>query len=321
MTIDAIYITLSVADIFFNSLICLLIYKDTSMRKPFHILLLNLSLTNILSALAIQPYIWIDFSKLRGNSMARFQCAISVGLAFFAPCGVANVLTLSAITVIRYLSIVKNHQGRLITSSTIVANLCIMTWVIGAATNIPNGLSFQYSKIEAICYRRWPKGINGSLYSLLTALIFGLLPIVLAVICYTALVAHVWKRSIEDPGRNIAAVRARKKVTILLGLLLLTLILCWSPVISLWVLGRAFGYFPNDRGGEYRRQRLLRISTIFALLNCTLDPFIYIFSCPEYRKGIKKLICAPWRRQVSTNSLGAFTVGGQPRGAAESKSM
>ena len=310
--IDATYVTVSFVAIICNTLICLLFYKDKSLRKPFHIHLLNLALSNLLAAITIQPYIWIDFTKIGGNSAASFLCASSVGLVFFMTSALANVLTLSAITVMRYLSIVKNYQGRIVRSKTIAVCFCAMTWMIGIATNIPNGMSFQYNEVEAICYRKWPKGMNSSLYIVLTTLVFGLVPTVFTIACYAALVFHIWKRSIDVPGRNIAAVRARKRVAILVGLLILALILCWSPIICLWVLGRTFHFFSEGADDEYERQRWLRIFTLFCLVNSVLDPFIYIYSCSEYREGIKNCIFVLCRRKVSTKSARVFVVRSEP---------
>ena len=306
--IDTIYVTLSVTDVVCNSLVCLLFYKDKTLRKPFYILLLNLSLADMASALTIQPYIWIDFTAIGDNSAAGFLCASSVGLLFFMSSGLTNILTLSAITVVRYLGIVRNYQGNVITSNTIMTVYCVMTWTIGAGTNIPNGLSFQYDKTEAICYRQWPNGINGNLYSMLTTLIFMIIPIFTMIICYIALAVHIWKRSLTEPERNIAAVRARKSVAMLVGFLILAFILCWSPFFTIWILGRSLNYFPKGAEGEFERQRWLRVGMIFALFNSVLDPFIYIYSSPEFRKGVGQLVRAPWRKKESTRSRRAFTL-------------
>ena len=307
-TINAIYITLSVADIIFNSLICVLFYKDKSLRKPFHILLINLSLVDISSAFTVQPYILIDRINIGSSNASEFLCASSTGQVFFLTSLIVNILTLWAVAVIRYLSIVKNYQGRIVTSNTITVSFCVMTWIIGAATNIPNGLSFQYNKIDAICYRKWPKGINGLVYTLLAALLLGLVPTLHVIICCAALVIHIWKRSIEAPGLNIAAVRAKKKVAILLGLLTFTLILCWTPLSSLWILGEVFDYFPTGADGNFKKQRLQRLLAISALFSSVLDPFIYIFSYSEYRKGIEKFICTPWRRIASARSIKVYKI-------------
>ena len=314
--IDATYVTVSFVGIICNTLICLLFYREKSLRKPFHIHLLNLSMSDMLAVIAIQPYIWIDFTKIGGNNAASFLCAITVGLVFFMGSAVANVLTLSAITVIRYLSIVKNCQGRIVRSKTIAVCFCAMTWVIGIAANIPNGISFQYNEVETICYRKWPKEINSTLYIVLAVLVFGLVPTVFTIACYAALAFHIWKRSIDVPGRNIAAVRARKRVAILVGLLILALTLCWSPIICLFFL-EAFNFFSEGADDEYEKQRWLRIFTLFCLVNSVLDPFIYIYSCSEYREGIKNFIFVLCRRKVSTRSARVFVVRSEPEPVAE----
>ena len=309
--ITAVYTTVSVMDIASNLLICLLFCKNKTLRKPFNILLLNLSLADMASALAIQPFVWIDFTKLENDRDTGFLCASSLGLLFFMSCGLTNILTLSAVTVIRYLGIVRNYQGNIVTSNSVIIKYCIMTWVIGAGTNIPNGLSFKYNKREAICYRQWPDGINGKLYSMLTTLIFMIIPIVLMISCYFALALHIWKRSTEADGSNVAAVRARKSVAVLLGFLILAFIVCWSPFFTIWILGRALNYFPKGVEGEYERQRWLRVGMIFALFNSLLDPFIYAYSSLEYRKGLANLLC-PRKKADETSRPGrAFTISSQ----------
>ena len=319
--IDAVYMTLSLADIVCNSLICVLFYKNKTMRKPFNILLLNLSLADMTSALTIQPFIWIDFTTLGDKSAAGFQCASSVGLLFFMSSSITNILTLTAITVVRYLGIVRNYQGSVVTSGTTVTRCCVVMWLIGTVTNIPNGLSFQYNRTDAICYRQWPKGINGNLYSMLTTLFFMIIPIFTMITCYLALAVHVWKRSVGVPGRNIAAVRARKSVATLVGFLILAFILCWSPFFTIWILGRSFNYFPKGIEGEYERQRWLRVGMIFAVLNSVLDPFIYTYSSPEYRRGMAQLIFAPWRTKELTRPGRAFTVSSELTPKIEANQM
>lgn len=307
--IDALYIAVSSVDIFCNVLVCMLFYKDKTLRKPFNILLLNLSLADMASALAIQPFVWIDFTKINGyGRSAGFVCASSVGLLFFISCGLTNILTLCAVTVVRYLGIVKNYQGSIVTSNAIITKYCVLTWLIGFATNIPNALSFQYNSTQAICYRQWPSGINGNLYSMLTTLFFMVIPIVLMITCYCALAMHVWRRSLDLPGSNIAASRARKSVAVLLGFLILAFITCWSPFFTIWILGRSLNYFPKGPRGEYERQRWLKIGMLFALLNSALDPFIYTYSSIEYRKGLRKMLF-PKRKAINNGKTGrAFTV-------------
>ena len=290
LAINAIYASTSIAVIVCNMLVLVLFCKDKQMRKPFHILLLNISLTDLFSAIAIQPYVWIDFDDIPLTGHAPLLCAISVGLMPLLACSVTNILTLCAVTVLRYISIVKEYQGHLFKSKRCCVVFCLLAWFASILTRIPGALSFSYNHKEAICYRKWPRHINGRWYSILTTFFFLLVPFLLMVGTYASLILHIWKRSLATNGNNQVALRARRGVAMLLGLLLLTNVVCWLPFSMVWIMGRAFHYFANGIEGEYDRQRWLRIAMIFALLNSVLNPFIYVFSSSEYRDRLLKLM-------------------------------
>lgn len=289
--ITTVYIAISVLTIVSNFLVSLLFYKDRRMRRPFNIILLNLSLADLMSGFAIQPYIWIDYTQITAHGrMGRFLCSVSVGLLCFMYCVATTTMSLSAVTILRYLSIVRNYRGFFVTSTKFTIAFCIFTWMTGLGLTVPSGLSFNYDHNQSTCHRNWPNGVNSRLYSLLTTLIYWLLPVILMIICYTSLVIHVWRRSKSAPDRNIAAIRSRKSVTALLGLLISTLVICWTPFSIVWISGRVFSSFPDNAQGEYERQRWLRIAMIFALLNTGLDPFIYVYSSSDYRKGVMRIL-------------------------------
>ena len=292
IAINTTYVLISMADIVCNIFVIILFLKNKRMRKPYHILLFNISLTDLLTAIAIQPYIWIDFSQIESTSaFASFLCAISVGLLFVMVCGVTNVMTLCAVTVLRYLGIVKEYRGSFATSAKLSTAYCLFAWLTGAATRLPGVFSFKYNPNECICYREWPAYVNGTLFSILTSLLFLVIPFALMTSAYVSLALHLWKRSKATDGSNIVSFRARKTVTLLLGLLMLSNTISLTPYFLLWLLGRTTNYFSDGTAdSEYRRQRLLRIAMIFPLLNSVLDPFIYAFSSEEYRKGIWRMI-------------------------------
>ena len=289
--ITAVYVTISILVIASNFLVCLLFYKDSRMRRPFNIILFNLSLADMMSGFAIQPYIWIDYTQITASgTMGKFLCSVSVGVLCFMYCIGTTVLSLCAVTILRYLSIVRNYRGFFATSINFTTGFCIFTWITGLGLTVPSGMSFEYDRNQSTCHRTWPKGVHGNLYSLLTTLVYLLLPILLMIVCYAALVIHIWKRSNESPNSNIAALRSRRNVAVLLGLLISTLVLCWTPFTIVWIIGRVFNFFPDNAQGEYERQRWLRIAMIFAVFNTGLDPFIYMYSSSEYRKGAMKLL-------------------------------
>ena len=289
--ITALYTTISIFVVLSNFVVCLLVYRDRTMRRPFNIILLNLSLADLVSGFAIQPYIWIDYTQITADGeLGGLLCSVSVGLLCFMYCVATAVLSLCAVTILRYLSIVRSYRGFFVTSKNFTDGFCIFTWIAGLGMTIPSGMSFRYDLKKSICHRVWPKGVSGGLFSLLTTLFFMFLPILLMIICYASLVIHIWKRSVAAPERNIAAVRSRKGVAVLLGLLISTLVICWTPFAVVWVVGRSFNYFSDDAKGEHERQRWLRIAMIFALLNTALDPFIYVYSSSDYRKGFMRML-------------------------------
>ena len=300
MSVNTIYIILCVVGVLFNFITMVVFYRETTLRRPFNIILLNLFMADMMFSLTMQPYVWIDFAKIteRGR-MGGFVCAVSIGIAFPMVCMTANCLSLFAITLLRYLSVVRKYNGIFATSMSLTKGFCAFTWITGVCVTIPNIISYKYNHNEAICYREWPDGINGSVYSAITTSVFLVAILLVMMVSYIMLALHIWKHDMTSSLRNSVAGRAKKNVAALLGLLILAVVFCWSPMFMVWFLGRTFDYFPNSVEGEFKRQRWLRISTVFAMTNPVLDPLIYAYSSSEYRTGLMRLY-----RRCKRNRLG-----------------
>ena len=263
-------------------------------------ILLNLFVADMMYSLMMQSYIWIDFTKIKERGKAaEFMCAISIGMAAPMVCMNANCMSLVAITVLRYFSIVRNYNGILVTSKNFVIGFCVFSWLSGVIVMMPNALSFKYSHNEALCYREWPEGINGTVYSATTTTVFLFVLLLVMTIFYVMLAFHIWKRSLNSSVRDSVAERTKRSVSVLLGLLILAVVLCWTPLFMIWFLGRTFDYFPKSADGEFKRQRWLRIAMIFGIANPVLDPLIYAYSSSEYRTGLWKLFRHCKRNRLS----------------------
>ena len=305
--ITALYILISWADFFGNSLVCILSYKEKQMRTQFNMLLLNLSLADIVSGIMMYPYIWLDFTKItQTGKQADFLCAISVGHTLFLTCTLTNMFTLCAITFMRYLNIVKKFRTQFIVSDRFIRAYCVFTWVAGVVIIIPNAWSFKYDAKEKICNREWPNPLYGKIYTLVTTAIGMLLPVATMIYFYIALVKHVWSRSNENAATNIAALRAWKNIAALLGGLIVAYFLCWCPFYTTYIMGRVFQYFPEGTDGEFERQRFLRVAMMFALLNSALDPLIYACRSAEYRKGFRKILGLERRNRSSSSTSDSY---------------
>ena len=300
MSVNAIYVILCMAGVLCNFTTVVVFYRETTLRRPFNIILLNLFVADMMFSLTMQLYVWIDFTKITEHGrLAGYLCAVSIGLAFPMVCMTANCLSLFAVTLLRYLSIVRKYNGIFATSMSFTKGFCAFTWITGMCVTIPNILSYKYDHDDAICYREWPKGINGSVYSAITTSVFLVALLLVMIVSYTMLAFHIWVSGSKSTVRNSVAGRAKKSVTALLGLLILAVLFCWTPLFMVWFLGRTFDYFPKTVDGEMKRQRWLRISMIVGVINPVLDPLIYTYSSSEYRTGLMNLY-----RQCKRNRLG-----------------
>ena len=268
-------------------------WKEQALKKPFNILMFNIFLADMMFSLSTQLYIWIDVTKIsQKDNMAEFLCAASVGLAFNVPCVTANALSLLAVTVLRYFTIARKYQGFFARSLAFVKVYCICSWIAGIIATLPNFMSFRYNHQKTACYRRWHDGLNAALYSSMMTAVFLAVPLVVMFICYSLLAVHISKQALASTVS--VTHRVSKKVTVMLGLLILVFVLCWFPGFVVFILGRAVQYFPAGIEGEYEIQRWMKIAMLFAVINPALDPLIHIYASAEFRAGFRRLCrCFP----------------------------
>ena len=286
--IKAIYTVITSIGIMNNFIAILVFWRVRQLRKPVNVLFMNIFAANMVFCLSSQPYIWVDLGKIgqQGNA-AGLLCSMSVGMAPQMAGLTANVLSLFAVIILRYVSTVHNYQGYFVTSMTFVKVYCIFAWVAGLASTIPNVISLEYDHEELICYRKWPSAINGALYSTIMMITFLIIPLIAMIICYTLLAVHISKQSLALRDSN--AQRVKKRISILLGLLILVFMLCWSPGFIVFILTRAFHYFPKGLKGEFVSQRWMKIAVLFGIVNPAIDPLIFTYSSSEFRAGLVRL--------------------------------
>ena len=298
--LNTLYMILSVAGVLNNFIVILVFCRERTLRRPFNMILLNLFVADMMYSLTMQSYIWIDFTKIKERGKAAgFMCAVSMGMIAPLVCMTANCLSLAAITVMRYMSIVRNYNGILVTSKNFVIGFCVFSWLTGVVAMMPSALSLKYNHIETICFREWPEGVNGIVYSAITTSLFLISLLLVMTVSYIMLAVHIWKRSLNSSLRDSVAERTKKSISVLLGLLILAVAVCWTPFFLIWFFGRTLDYFPKNIDGEFRRHRWMRVAMMFAICNPVLDPLIYAYSSSEYRTGLRRLFHHCTRNRIS----------------------
>eukprot|EP00112_Aurelia_sp_Birch-Aquarium-sp1_P016747 Seg382.10 transcript_id=Seg382.10/GoldUCD/mRNA.D3Y31 product="Pyroglutamylated RFamide peptide receptor" protein_id=Seg382.10/GoldUCD/D3Y31 len=284
-----IYLLMTFLGIGGNGLIIYLIVSKKVGRTSFNILLTNLSLADLLANFFLYPYIFIDIQGLDiSQSTGRVLCNFTIGLTSFFICCVVSFLTLTTISVNRYICI--NHPLKFSWQQSKDGSkiFSVITWVISILVLSPNFFSFVYLKQWGICRREWPNGLNGKLYTLFTAL-FGLLaPVLVLFYTYIATVKTLRNKVSDTVVVQSIPQNTRRKTVRLLGWLIVVFALCWSPFFIYWVLSRYANVFSEGNMGDIQRMRAIRLTIIPATLHTIADPILYGLVSEQYRVAVKK---------------------------------
>ena len=157
--------TISLAGILSNLVVCYLILRFNYLRSIVNLLILNLAISDIVAGVAVYPYIFLEIpsTSIRG-SLANFLCGLTEGLAVFFIAASVSLLTLSILSISRYLVI--NHPLRLSwrLEKSNLKWIFAFVWVVSTALLLPSSLSFYYNESSTLCDRAWAPGVHRMTY-------------------------------------------------------------------------------------------------------------------------------------------------------------
>ena len=300
------YVLLSLINIFGNSIVVYIIYKERMMHNTVNLLLANLSLSDIVAGIAIYPYLFIEIStEDEKANRADYLCGFKVGMPLFFGASTVNFLTLTVLSLSRYLLI--NHPTKLKwrIQKSYVKWISIATWIIGISLPLPNIVSMKYLPQNRYCKRFWPDWFNRSAFFSVTAVVY-IFPLFSLLLTYIATVYTLWlkasTRRLVQSNSNANARSIREKVAILLGLLILAFCVCWSPFALYWSLSAGSQYFKNTPEGQIKKARVMRFTLLAGFVNTCLDPFIYAFGNRQIVNSAMRIL---WPGQ--SNQVECFT--------------
>ena len=274
-------------------MVCFIILRYKRIQNTVNLLLLNLSFADIVTAVAVLPYVFVDISatKLTGKS-ADILCGITEGLAVFFVASLVNLLTLSILSLSRYTLI--NHptkQNWRIRKQS-VKWFAAASWVISFGFMTPPAVSFRYNPNDKICWRHWAKGIVPGVYFAATVIMGMVIPLSTLTFTYISTIYTLWfkpsTRRLSRSNSRTTVSSSRKRISILLGMLIVAYIVCWVPFGVYWLLSAAVNYFPNTIDGQIKMIRITKYTILVALLNTCLDPIVYALSNRQIKDGARR---------------------------------
>ena len=290
------YVTVSVLGIVSNSLVCYLILRYEFLRTIVNLLILNLAISDIVAGIAVYPFVFLDIQStiIRGKS-ANFLCGLSEGLTVFFVAAQVSLLTLSILSISRYLVI--NHPLRLSwkLKKNNVKWIIAFAWIISTALLLPSTLSFSYDEKQNDCKREWAPGVHPFTYFIATGILGFTIPLFSLTFTYFTTLYTLWfKKDVSMRRNSISSVkgnlRLKKRVIVLLGMLLLVYLVCWLPFAVYWLFSVGLGYYSKTIEDDIAAKRVAKVCIFIALCNTMLNPIIYAYSNRQLREAFLRSV-------------------------------
>ena len=290
IVINILMITASVFGTVANAKVIFIILRNKDLRTPLNILLMNLSIADLVAGISIYPFVFVDVSRIDlTNSERNILCAFSPAMVPFFIAAGESVLTLCAISISRFIIIKYPMRLNLKLTKRRSIVFSLTTWAASIALLLPNAMSLRYEDHTGFCFRYYPIWMNSTLYRTVLLVLGTILPITTMAMTYLAAWRHLKRNTRSDLRIQIVNANSpRRKVMVMLGILIVTYLSCWTPFYVYWTLVSASFYKDNVQD-KIRLFRFYTIALLFALCNSALDPIIYTLSGEQFRRAMYRL--------------------------------
>ena len=288
--IKILMVTVSIFGIVANLKVIIIIMRNKDLRTPLTMLLMNLSIADLVAGISIYPFVFVDVSRTELTAAEKnIMCAFSPAMVPFFVAAGESIFTLCAISISRFIII--KYPMRLNLKLTKRGSLIfsLISWVVSIALMIPNAMSVRYEDHTGFCYRYYPASMNTELYRAILLILGTILPISAMTMTYIAAWRHLKRNTTLDERVQVANTDSpRRKIMVMLGVLIMTYICCWTPFYVYWTLVST-AFYNDSIEDKIRLFRFYSIAVLFSLCNSALDPIIYTLSGKQFRRAMYRL--------------------------------
>ena len=294
-----------------NTLVCIVILMNKTLKTPLSYLLLNLAVADILVGLSTIP--WNIFGLLYkhpdGEAGLWFCRFVSSGNIKFV-CGASSAFTLAAVAYERFQAVIHplTIKEKVTKKKTLI--FIIFCWIVPLFLALPWFWTVIYDE-----KRNPPCGAEANYKPVIviTAFLAGTFVFFFP----SAVMAVLYGRVIRDLGKKherriereqFAAYRLRKRITFMLVTVTVVYVLSWGIVLVMFVLDLVGVFHSRDVGTLHAN-----ISHTVVVFNSSVNAFLYALFSDQFRKGFGKIFekCAISRRRVLNVNDNTHTFNGQ----------
>ena len=281
-----------------NSLLLVIIYKDPhrNLRSPSTNLVINMAVADFLfgflSGFLVTAYDGLLYTGRTAKSLQRYLLVNIVIAATSIMVGCCNVVAMACD---RWLAVTAAFNYRTIVTVKRVNSLIVLFWIYAIAFT---SLGF---------YRAIPNDV----YELLYCNLHVSLPLIVLPLLYwktfRALEAHSRRMTNLGPGNQrmtSKTVYTERKTTKAFVIVLCLFYVSFLPYVVVVNLKNFCPVCAVSKSFEV----FLHIAFRFLFLNCSLDPFVYAWRIPKYRRAVRTVFnsCCRFRRR---NAIGPDVTG------------
>ncbi|TDG49789.1 hypothetical protein AWZ03_003777 [Drosophila navojoa] len=276
-----------------NLIVVWIVLTTKRMRTVTNYFIVNLSIADaMVSSLNVtfNYYYMLDSDWIFGE----VYCKVSQFIAMLSIC--ASVFTLMAISIDRYVAIMKPLQPRMSKRRNLA--IAAIIWLSSTLISCPMLLFFKTeevpvtmeNKTRIVCFSEWPDGqTNHSkqehIYNILILILTYFLPIISMTVTYSRVGIELWgsKTIGEYTPRQVENVRSKRRVVKMMIVVVLIFGFCWLPFHTYFIVTSCY---PAITEAPFIQELYLVIYWL-AMSNSMYNPIIYCWMNSRFRYGFK----------------------------------
>lgn len=160
-----------------------------------------------------------------------------------------------------------------------------LSWGFACVLTGPSVSAIGYDPQEDFCVEKWINWYPSQAHVAFVFTVNCAIPIVTMTLLYLRIIYKLWRN--EDAITNsvqLARLKSRKRVTVMLIIVTVVHTMCWSPNYVLYLL---IFHAP----GFYYGSTTYIITVLLILLNAAADPLLYTWYMDGFRRGIQNMLC------------------------------
>lgn len=292
----SLYVIVMLVSLIGNALIFAVVFKNRRMRKPVNFFVVNMSTADILITVFYMPRmisrIWFGSEWGIRGGLGLFLCKVAPFTQELSAS--VSVLTLILMAVDRFFAVLFPFK-RIFTNTVAYVSIAVV-WLTAMAVRSPMFYGLRFTQQEdgkTFCILHLDSEIAFNIYSRFAFILFYVIPLMVIVVLYSAVVVSLKKR--KPVGVDLTTIQRkykdRLKRTRKVMSMLFTIVFVFAVF---WCLHFFFPILSTRFGAKVCE--LIFPAFFLGHVTSAINPCIYLIYIENYRRGFHAILNPLYRR-------------------------